>query len=171
MSSEDAMEAIYEEMYDQSTVSRRDDIYDCVQANLEDLAEKLMSSQKMREITDQLQCQESHIAKLSTENENLRKRLAIAEGAVTRSELKIRQLEDKVTDLTCRSMRDNLIIKNMKESDNESTSSLDANVKKFFSCELKITADAIRCYCNRKASLATNNRERNLLLIVWAKQS
>ncbi len=59
------------------------------------------------------------IKELRAEKAQLQQKLAVNEGTVTRCELQIK-LEEKVTDLTSRSMRDNIVIKNLNENGNNS---------------------------------------------------
>ena len=136
MASEEYYDASYAGMFDESTLDRK--MWDFMESNMEDMVEKMFTSRKFREVTDQLRYQEESIHKLSKENELLRKRLAIAEGAITRSELKVQRLEDKVTYLTSRSMRDNIIIKNMAENDKEDPSLLKTMIRSFLVSDLKI---------------------------------
>lgn len=82
---------------------------------------------------------EEQIRDLKEENGELRKRLAVCEGMIAKNERAVRNVANKVTELQTRSMRDNLLIKNMKEEEWEDETKLEEKTKRFFQQELKLT--------------------------------
>jgi hypothetical protein len=81
--------------------------------NTASIVQKIVSSEEWREC---MLTQETSVRELEEENAELKSRLSVAEGAIIRCEKTIQRLEERVTDLTTRSMRDNVILKNVAES-------------------------------------------------------
>ena len=90
-----------------------------------------------------MQWQEEKILSLEEENKNLRQRLAIAEGCITRSDIIIQRLNENIVDLKSRSMRDNIVIKNIDESQHETPDDIEKKVIQVFKDVLKIPAEDI----------------------------
>ena len=81
------------------------------------------------------------IVELKNENNELRKRLKITEGRLTRAEKKLDDANEKILELTTRSMRDNLIFKNVEEKQNESEKDIEDKLKGICRERLKPTDD------------------------------
>ena len=109
---------------------------------------------------------------LKAENESLRKKLAIAEGRINRLEHQVEILTTKTTDLTVRSMRDNILIKNMDEEKDEKPFRIIQKVKAYFSKELKIQEtdlegiDIERCH---RLGKFVQGKVRNIVLKLNSK--
>ena len=136
-----------DEMYSDMTIDpvgdSEDRMWDFIQSNMEAIAEKLMQSQGMRCLTEQVEELTENLKVSKNENELLRKRLAIAEGTIIRSERTLSSLEEKIKDLTARSMRDNVILKNMPEYSDETADSLEQRIMSFFEKDLNIHPDKL----------------------------
>ena len=76
--------------------------------------EKLSQSSFWKEHEYSLNSMEKDIYALRKENTALRQRLMLTEGRLTRAEKKLDEAQEKILDLTTRSMRDNLVIKNVE---------------------------------------------------------
>ena len=71
---------------------------------------------------------EADIARQQDEIIDLKKRLAIAEGRMTRTEKLVSDVQSKTTELTTRSMRDNLQFKNIAETRGETQAILEQKI-------------------------------------------
>jgi len=114
---------------------------------------------------------DGEIEELKEENRQLQRKLAVSEGTITRCERQIKILEDKVTDLASRSMRDNILVKNVAEEDNEDEEKLEEKVKKVFDKDLKIpTAEQSRIVIERihrkRKQVASNNNKQPRHIVV-----
>jgi hypothetical protein len=112
-----------------------DVIWEFMRENACMIVQKIVTSPEWGEC---LSTQECGMRELEEENKELKRRLEVAEGALTRCEKSIRRLEEKVTDLTTRSMRDNIIIKNVEERSDEKNSDVEDMVAGILKTELKI---------------------------------
>jgi hypothetical protein len=110
-------------------------VWSFVRENAGALVERIVSSNEWRE---NAMLQENNIRALQAENKELRSRLAISEGAIVRCENSIKKLEEKLTDMTVRSMKDNVLIKNIEEKQYEKDSDVEEKVFSIFKHELKI---------------------------------
>ena len=118
-------------------------------------------------MNDCVRMQDEKIEELRKENEQLRKRLALAEGAVTRNELMIKKLECKVVDLTARSMRDNIVIKNVVEEAYEDERKIEEKVMKIMEEELKIPAEERKkVVIERAHRIGKKNGQKNRNIVV-----
>ena len=125
--------------------------------------QKIMSSNEWK---DSMQAHEDSIMALSEENRELRNRLAIAEGALTRCEITMRKLEEKVVDLTSRSMRDNLIIKNVSEEQNEKDTDIEQKLRTTLRSELNIPEQEMKSISIQRAHRVgkqSRDRPRNIV--------
>jgi hypothetical protein len=107
------------------------------------------------------------IADLQAENTELRSRLSVAEGAVRRCELNMEKLQEKVTDLTTRSMRDNILVKNIEEDSGENESSIEEKVMGILGKELRIPPAELQKVSVERAhriGKATSNKKRNIVV-------
>ena len=112
-----------------------DVMWDFIRENSGAIIQKIVMTNEWR---DNMQAQENNAKALEEENQVLRQRLAIAEGAVLRCENAIKRLEEKVTDITTRSMRDNIILKNIEEPQHEKESDVEEMVLSTLKTELNI---------------------------------
>ena len=69
---------------------------------------------------------------------SLEKRLKLTEGLLSQAHIKINQQNEKIIDLQTRSMRDNLVIRGIDETQNESWEDTETKVVNFMKNELKI---------------------------------
>ena len=113
-------------------------LWDFIHSNSDAIAEYLMKSQRLSGLSECAEDLAENLKTMQQENEHLRKRLAIAEGTIIRSEKKISILEAKIVDLTSRSMKENVILKGMKEEEQENSETLEAKVMSFFQKDLSI---------------------------------
>lgn len=134
-------------------------IWAFLRENNEEIISKILQSASWNQHTAN---QDASIAELQEENKQLQRRLAVAEGAVTRAEHKIRTLEDKITDLTARSMRDNVLIKNLEEEEHEDEEKLEEKVRKIFNKELRIPpAEMMKLSIERVHRVGKRPEDRN----------
>lgn len=91
---------------------------------------RLQNSLAWREKEDWANSMDTEIQDLRRENELLRKRLLVTEGRLTRTEKKLDEANNKIIDLTSRSMRDNLIFKNIEEHEGEDLEGILRNILK-----------------------------------------
>ena len=92
-------------------------LWELIEDNMDSIVNRIMCSSRWKNaVVDKY---ESSIRELKDENNELRKRLAIAEGRITRVDIKTDKLTTKTTDLAARSMRDNVLVKNIKEVDED----------------------------------------------------
>jgi hypothetical protein len=112
-----------------------DALWEFIRENADKIAHQVLSSPNGREYTLR---QDESIRALQEENQELKRRLEIAEGAITRCEKVIKRLEEKQTETITRSMRDNIIIKNLAEEQNESDAHIEAKVLNTIQSELRI---------------------------------
>ena len=151
----------------------------------QDFLRALRQSQMWKDMEESLNQMTLEIQELRGENDTLRCRLMHVEGRVTRLENKAIVSEDKVIDLTARSMRDNLIIKNVPEvnqparqsvsqSTSQSASQLDETedmvldkIMGIFRQKLKIPEDKIsRIVIERahRTGKRNSNHPRNIIV-------
>ena len=107
--------------------------------NREAISKQLIIPANNQDLEENANRQDLEINRLQEENNELRKRLAIAEGRLTRAEKVLDDVKDKATDLTTRSMRDNLIFKNIAESKPESYIVIEKKLRSFLADELNVT--------------------------------
>ena len=106
--------------------------------NSEDIIEKLITTHGWKEEMRFTEGIDATINELKDENADLRKRLAISEGRNTRLEKQVDLLSSKVTDLTVRSMRYNVVIKELAEDERESSEALHQKILHFFRQDLQL---------------------------------
>ena len=75
---------------------------------------------------------------MKTEIGILRERLILAEGLIIQSQTKILQQADQITDLRCRSMRENIVVHGIPEDQNETWQKSNEKIKSFLKDDLKI---------------------------------
>ena len=75
---------------------------------------------------------------MKTEIGILRERLLLAEGLIIQSQTKIIQQADQITDLRCRSMRENIVVHGIPEDQNETWQKSNEKIKSFLKDDLKI---------------------------------
>ena len=108
------------------------------------LVEVIKQTDEWKQLEHRCEKQEQVINELQRENNDLRKRLAITEGAVTRTELALKKLDERMTDTISRSMRDNIVLKNVDEEDHENEDKLEIKVQHFFQTELKLSEENMK---------------------------
>ena len=110
----------------------------------ESIIEKLSQSSFWKEHEYSLNCMEKDIDALRKENTALRQRLMLTEGRLTRAEKKLDEAQEKILDLTTRSMRDNLVIKNVEEKKGESEELIKGTLTSMFKDRLKLTDEDLQ---------------------------
>lgn len=152
--------------------SVEDTLWPFLEANKEQIASKLLSSTRWTDMMENTNELETQITELRVENEELRKRLSIAEGRLTRSEGMIDNLSEKTTDLTSRSMRDNVIIKNMEEEEHEDVGRLEEKLFKFFASEMNLGPNELgKIHVERihRIGKQSNDRQRHIVVKLNSK--
>lgn len=127
-----------------STEVNRDSLFQFIRENAETIVHKILTSPAWKEHTRaQEDTVEDSMQALREENQELRGRLRVAEGAIIRCEQTIKRLEDKITDSTTRSMRDNIILKNIPEEQHERDTDVERKVLATVKSELNIPEDEV----------------------------
>jgi hypothetical protein len=137
MSSGDTVSDTQSELASPNPVStlNSDQFWTFLRENSEEIVSRILSSAGWSQyIADK----DTTIEELRTENRQLQQKLAVTEGTVTRCEQRIQKLEEKVTDLTSRSMRDNIIIQSMDETESENADELEKKVLTILQKDLNI---------------------------------
>ena len=112
----------------------------CTSTSERSVIEQVLASNEFKELLQRIEEQDDRIKALEDDNNNLRARLAIAEGSMTRADITTSILKEKVVDLTSRSMRDNIVIKNIDET----TENLEESAMVFFKDVMKISTDNLK---------------------------
>ena len=68
----------------------------------------------------------------------------LTEARLTRAEKKLDEAQEKIQDLTTRSMRDNLVIKNVEEKKGESEEQIKGTLNSMFKDRLKLTDEDLQ---------------------------
>jgi hypothetical protein len=153
------------EMSDQSPVSTvsNEQFWDFLRGNSQEIVSRIVASAGWHQyIADR----DDTVKELREENKLLRQKLAVTEGTVTRCELQVQKLEEKITDLTCRSMRDNIIIKNINETEGEFGDVLENKVLGVLQKELHIpSAEMSKLIVERvhRTGVLMEDRIRNVI--------
>jgi SOS-response transcriptional repressor LexA len=145
------------------SLSNPTELWKFLRENCGVMIEKIMSSNEWK---DSMQSHEDSILALSEENRDLKTRLAIAEGALTRCETAINKLEVRVTDLTTRSMRENIIIMNIQEQDKDKDTDIEEKLLNTFKAELSIPDQEMNTITIERAHRLgkyTQGRTRNIV--------
>ena len=95
------------------------DIMALLEQHWDEVFIKMRSSQAWQEMEDGMNHMVSDIADVREENETLKKRLALVEGRLMRAEKKLEEANEHIIDITSRSMRENLVLKNIPEKSGE----------------------------------------------------
>ena len=69
----------------------------------------------------------------------MQQRLMLTDGRLTRAEKKLDKAKEKILDLTTRSMRDNLVIKNVEEKKGEAEEQIEGTLNSMFKDRLNLT--------------------------------
>jgi hypothetical protein len=117
------------------------DFLDRVDCNWEEILQRLRESEIWKAMEESISSTDRDIEDLRTENKTLRKRLENTEGRLTRTEKKLQEAQEKILDLTSRSMRENLVFKNVQETKGEN---LDHKLRDIFKTKLKIPEAEVR---------------------------
>ena len=116
------------------------------------------------ELKGRLDLQDEEILELRSDNAELRRKIAISEGEVCRVNKELERLNDKVIELTSRSMRDNMIIKNIPEEKNENVSE---TIVKILTDVLQISEDDMkRISIDHAHRMGKFNTSRNRHVVV-----
>lgn len=145
------------------------DFMDKVDCSWEDIMQRLQQSALWTELETNLNRMQDEIDELSSENDSLKKRLVQTEGRLTRTEKRLDEANERILDLTSRSMRDNVVIKNVEESRGED---LQAKVMNIFRDKLKIKdAEMKEISIERihRVGNPTNSRNRNIVAKLSSK--
>jgi hypothetical protein len=142
------------------TMAHEDEFWKFLKENREAISEAIMRNTTL-EIEKKVTDQDEEIKVLKEDNTDLRKRLAVCEGIIAKNERAVRNTTEKVTDLQTRSMRDNILIKNMSEEAWEDDSTLEAKTKTFLEQELKIPSTEMRNLQIERIHRIGNKSRRN----------
>ena len=143
-----------------------------VNMNTGSIIDQVLTSERFQNIVAQIEWQEDRIKALEEENKSLRKRIAVIEGSVTRTELTTNKLEERVVDLATRSMRDNIIVKNVTEANGETSQDLEKKVVAIFKDVLKVKTDdlaQIKIERIHRVGKQVNGRSRNVVVKINPK--
>jgi hypothetical protein len=111
------------------------DFIDKIDCNWDAIIQRLKESSLWKEEETSKNSMAQDIEVLRRENQELQKRLIHTEGRLTRTEMKLEEANDRIIDLTSRSMRNNLIIKNVRETQGEN---VEEKLRSVFQEKLKI---------------------------------
>ena len=107
------------------------------------------------------------IQEMRQENMELRQRLAITEGMLTRAERSLKNIEDKMVETTTRSMRDNILLKNMSEEEGEDEDIIERKTLTFLQGKLKISEeDMVKMQVERAHRVGKKNRQKTRNIVV-----
>ena len=95
----------------------------------------------------------------------LEKRLELTEGLLLQAQVKMKMQNERILDLQARSMRENLIIGGIPESENENQGQIEKKVTDFIKDDLKI-ADATNMKIDRAHRIGAkqNNKPRSIVV-------
>ncbi len=142
----------------------QDEIDHYMKENLDQLMELMMNTDVWKNKDSSLDAMNNEIQEVTKANKELKQRLAITEGRLTRAEKEIDSLKDRVVDLTTRSMRENLVFKNVPEEEQENAQKIKDKVMTFLSTSLKIDENEIekvmieRIHCVGKKEVGRNRK-------------
>ena len=114
--------------------------------NMAYIIRKIQQSRMFLDVEDALTRTHEDLEELRRENARLQSRLEFAEGRVTRLEKQLEKADEKILDLTRRSMREDFIIKGIPESDpilSESEDMLKQKLMKVFTEKMKMKNEDI----------------------------
>ena len=104
---------------------------------------------------------------LKQENTYLKTRLYQAEGRLTRTEKKLDEANERIVDLTSRSMRNNLIFKNIDETKGEN---IEAKLRSVFKDKLKLSdPDKIEIERAHRVGKPIAGKTRNIIAALSSK--
>ena len=131
------------------------------------LMEILTKTGAWKELVESNNEQSLTIEEMRQENIELRQRLAISEGMLTRAERRLKNPEDKMIETTTRSMRDNIVLKNMSEEEGEDEDSIERKTLTFLRDKLKISEeDMVKIKVERAHRVGKKNRQRARNIVV-----
>lgn len=145
------------------------DFMDKVDSSWEDFMQRLQQSALWTELESNLNKMQDEIDGLNSENDSLKKRLVQTEGRLTRTEKRLEAANERILDLTSRSMRENIVIKNVEESRGED---LETKVMNLFRDKLKIKDNdlkEINIERIHRVGNPTNRRNRNIVAKLSSK--
>ena len=145
------------------------DFIDKVDCNWEEIMVKIRESSLWTELETNLNGMQEELNEVRSENNRLTRRLVQTEGRLTRTEKRLEEANEKILDLTSRSMRDNLIIKNVDESTGED---LEVKVMDLFREKLKIRdgdLEYVQIERIHRVGKPTAGRNRNIVAKLSSK--
>ncbi len=151
------------------------DFMDVVDDNWDALIEKLKGSSFHQDQEIAMNQLDQDMEDLKRENMSLRQRLAYAEGRLTRTEKKLEEANEKILDLTSRSMRDNLIFKNIEETRGETEADIERKLSSVFKDKLKLNENELsgiqieRAHRMGKPGKQGDRRPRNIIAKLSSK--
>ena len=135
--------------------------------NTATLMEIVTKTVEWNELVEASNEQNLTIQEMRQENMELRKRLAITEGMLTRAERSLKNLEDKMVETTTRSMRDNILLKNMSEEEGEDEDSIERKTVTFLRDKLKISEeDMVKIQVERAHRVGKKTRQKARNIVV-----
>ena len=120
------------------------DIMNFIADNWDQMISRLKQSSFWQEQENAMNRFDREIDTLQKENAALRQRLMITEGRLTRTEKKLAEANDKIIDLTARSMRENLVFKNVEEKKDEREKDIKEKLTSIFTERLNLKGDDLK---------------------------
>ena len=120
------------------------DMMSFIYTNREKILSILTSTCKWKEEMSFASGFDNELEELRNENTDLKKRLAVAEGQIARMGSQVQTLNSKTTDLTVRSMGDNVLIKNMDEIKDETQDAITRKVTAYFAKDLNVQENDLK---------------------------
>ena len=120
------------------------DFMNLIADNWDMMISRLKQSSFWQEQENAMNRFDKEIETLQKENAALRQRLTITEGRLTRTEKKLVEANDKIIDLTARSMRENLVFKNVEEKNGEQEKDIRDKLTSIFKERLKLTGEDLK---------------------------
>ena len=131
------------------TITAKIDSFNTLQESVNNIQKDLWNEDglddRIRYIGQQHEDNLSEIESLKIENVSLRKELQLLKSIVVNLDRKVTQQEKEIVDLRGRSMRDNILIHNLAEEENEN---LDTKVRKLISDHLQLEVSFVRIHRN-----------------------
>jgi hypothetical protein len=163
----DIMQADTESMDDQEKSQVFTSVFmDKIDVCWEEIVDRIINADFWKNREESLNQMDSEIQELKEENANLRKRLKHTEGRLTRTEKELEVTKEKVIDLTARSMRDNLIFKNVEESRGEN---VEEKVMRILQTKLNITDERIEIHRAHRVGKYNTRYTRNIVVCFTSK--
>lgn len=156
-----------EEESEMESTTEPSEFMDKIDCYWDEIVLRLRDSHLWKEQEQSMEKIDQDMEDLRRENDFLRKRLLVAEGRLTRTEKRLEEANNRIIDLTSRSMRDNLVLKNLEETDGED---LELKVRHIMKEKLRIQ-DVDICQIQIERVHRVGNRVRGRIRNVVAKFS